>query len=141
MAKKFSLILTAVLFVYMAFAAWFGVTLLLAGNMPVKVLGGTILFFPAIGMYLIIRELRFGYKTSTLGSLMFDQDLPNKEMTEAEKSSYLEQAIARAKIHSQDWKAWYCVALGYHITGDRKVARESMQYAIKLYDRGPANVA
>jgi hypothetical protein len=54
-------------------------------------------------------------------------------MDAEELDAYLVKAIERAQANPENWTVWYCVALGYHLHADRKLAREAMRYAVDLY--------
>ena len=135
MAKKFALGLTGVLAVYVFFAVSRGFVLLQNDNGPVKVLGVAIIALTGIGAYLVYRELRFGFKTAELGRTIDEVELPTRGMDSDALDSYLEQAIKNAQAQPDNWTVWYCVALGYHLQTDRKLARESMRYAVELYEK------
>jgi len=135
MAKRIALALSCVLGVYVFFAASRGIVLLKTGNGPVQLLGVSILALTFLGAYLVYRELRFGFKTAELGRVINEVELPTKGMDTDALDTYLEQAIKKAQAQPEDWTVWYCVALGYHLQTDRKLARESMRYAIELYEK------
>jgi hypothetical protein len=124
-----------VLAVYVGFAASRGVVLIQNGTTPVQILGFAILAITLLGAYLVYRELRFGFKTAQLGRVINEVELPTKSMDSDALDSYLLQAIDKARDEPENWTAWYCVALGYHLHSDRKLARESMSYAVALYDK------
>lgn len=135
MAKKIALLLAAVVAAYVGFAASRGIVLIQNDNGPVKVLGIAILALTSIGAYLVYRELRFGFKTAELGRVINEVELPTKSMDAEALDAYLLQAIENAQADPDNWTVWYCVALGYHLHTDRKIARESMRYAVELYEK------
>jgi len=135
MAKRIALALAAVVAAYVGFAASRGVVLIQNENLPVKVLGLAILALRFIGAFLVYRELRFGFKTAEMGRVIDDVELPARSMDADALDAYLVQAIERAQAQPGNWKVWYCVALGYHLHTDRKLARESMRHAVELYEK------
>jgi hypothetical protein len=135
MAKRIALGLSAVLGVYVFFAASRGFVLLKSNSGPVQVLGLAIIALTGLGAYLVYRELRFGFKTAELGRVIDEVELPTRSMDSEALDSYLELAIEKAQAQPQEWTVWYCVALGYHLHSDRKLARESMRYAVELYEK------
>lgn len=135
MAKRIALALSCVLGVYVLFAASRGIVLIKTGNGPVQVLGLAIIALTLLGAYLVYRELRFGFKTAELGRAIDEVELPTKSMDTDALDTYLEQAIKSAQAEPENWTVWYCVALGYHLQTDRKLAREAMRYAIELYEK------
>jgi hypothetical protein len=137
MAKRIVFILTVVLFVYLGFAFSRGIDLLKTDNGAVKLLGFCVLILPLLGGWLVIREVRFGFKSSQMGNQVSDVLLPQREIKprSPEADEYLEAAVARTKDAQDVWQNWFCVALGYDLVGERKLARESMQYSVELYTK------
>ncbi len=135
MAKRIAFILTAVLLVYLGFAFSRGIDLLRTDNGSVKLLGLCVLVLPMLGGWLVIREVRFGFKSSQMGQQVSENLLPSREIKprSPQADEYLEGAVARTKEAQDVWQNWFCVALGYDLVGERKLARESMQYAVELY--------
>ncbi|NBU32665.1 MAG: hypothetical protein EBS36_05810 [Actinobacteria bacterium] len=137
MAKRVSFILAVVLTVYLGFAFWRGVDLVRAGNTPVIILGICVMVLPILGGWLVIREVQFGYKSTEMGKQIAVNRLPSMEIKPrtVEAQNYLDAAIEAAKRNQNDWQNWFCVAVGYDLVGNRKLARESMQYAVELFDQ------
>jgi hypothetical protein len=137
MAKRIAFILAAVLAVYLGFAFSRGIDLLKTDNSSVKLLGLCVLVLPLLGGWLVIREVRFGFKSSNMGQQITEGLLPSQEIKprSPEADTYLESAVARTKDAQDDWQNWFCVAIGYDLVGERKLARESMQYALELFKK------
>ena len=137
MAKRIAFILTAVLLVYLGFAFSRGLDLLNTDNSAVKLLGLCVLVLPLLGGWLIVREIRFGFKSSNMGQQVAEDLLPSREIKprSPQADEYLESSVARTKDAQDIWQNWFCVALGYDLVGERKLARESMQYAVELFEK------
>lgn len=137
MAKRIAFILSAVLAVYLGFAFSRGLDLLKADSAAVKLLGFCVLVLPVLGGWLVIREVLFGFKSTNMGQRVPEQMLPSREIKARsdEADAYLEIAVARTKEAQDEWQNWFCVALGYDLVGERKLARESMQYAVELFEK------
>ena len=135
MAKRITFVLVAVLTVYLIFSFSRGIDLLKAGGPELIVLGICVMIIPIIGGWLIWREIQFGAKSSLLGHEIDTSLLPTTEIKprSPEAQSYLDTAISRAKANSEEWASWFCVAIGYDLIGQRKLARESMYHAIALH--------
>ena len=134
MAKRIAFILTAVLLVYLGFAFSRGLDLLKTDSGAVKLLGLCVLVLPVLGGWLIVREIRFGFKSSSMGQQISEDLLPSREIKPRtpEAEAYLVTAVERTKQAQDSWQNWFCVALGYDLVGERKLARESMQHAVEL---------
>ena len=90
-----------------------------------------------LGGWLVIREVRFGFKSAQMGQQVSEDLLPAREIKPRSEQAdeYLEGAVARTKDAQDVWQNWFCVALGYDLVGERKLARESIQYAVELYTK------
>ena len=137
MAKRIAFILTAVLAVYLGFAFSRGLDLLHADSSAVQLLGLSVLVLPLLGGWLVFREVRFGFKSSHMGQLVSVDLLPSRETKprSPEADAYLESAVARTKNAQEDWQNWFCLAIAYDLVGERKLARESMQYSVEQFDK------
>ncbi|MBU6348026.1 MAG: hypothetical protein KGQ38_05385 [Actinomycetales bacterium] len=137
MAKRITFVLVAVLVIYLAFAFNRGLDLFKAGGWQLIILGTCVMALPILGAWLVIREVRFGYRTSELGKKIDANLLPLQTVrTRSEEATqYLAQAIERTKSDETDWRNWYCVGIGYDLVGQRKLARESLYYAVELAEK------
>ena len=134
MAKRIAFVLAGVLGVYLVFAGMRGLDLLSSASTPVKLLGVCVIILPILGGFLIYREIRFGYSTSELGKHINAELLPTADIKprSPEAQEYLDAAITQAKADESNWQNWYCVGIGYDLTGQRKLARECMQHSVAL---------
>ena len=137
MAKRIAFILSAVLAVYLGFAFSRGLDLVKTDSAAVKLLGLCVLVLPVLGGWLVIREVRFGFKSTNMGQQVAEGLLPSREIKprSPQADEYLAGAVARTKDAQDLWQNWFCVALGYDLVGERKLARESMQYAVELFEK------
>ena len=133
MAKRISLILTAILLVYLGFTILRGIDFLQVDDPAVQALGIAVLVLPILGAILIYREIKFGKLSYLMGQTISEDYLPAIDLSETQKRDYLDKAIERAKAQMQSWQAWYSVALAYDLLKERKLAREAMKYSVELY--------
>lgn len=133
MAKRISLILTAILLVYLGFTVLRGLDFLKVDDPAVQVLGIAVLILPILGAILIYREIKFGKLSYLMGQTISDDYLPTNDLSDEQKREYLDRAIERAKAQMESWQAWYSVALAYDLLKERKLAREAMKYSVELY--------
>ena len=136
MAKRITFVLVSVLAIYLTFSFSRGLDILKAGGPELFVLGLCVMIIPVIGGWLVYREIQFGAKSSLLGAQIEETLLPTKEIKprSEEARRYLDESIAKAKLDPKLWANWFCVAVGYELIGQRKLARESMYYAIELHE-------
>lgn len=134
MAKRIAFVLTAVLAVYLFFAASRGFSLLQSSSTAVKLLGICVMILPILGGLLIVREIRFGYASSELAKRVDVTLLPTGDVKprSEEAQIYLDSVIERTKQDQDNWQNWFCVGVGYDLVGQRKLARESLQHAVAL---------
>lgn len=133
MAKRVALILSAILGVYLIFAAWRGFDLLLVDDPAVRALGVAVLILPTLGAILVVKEIRFGKLSFQMGQVIDESYLPSRQLSAEQKRTFLDQAIEKAKLNMENWQAWYSVALAYDLLGERKLAREAMAHSVDLY--------
>lgn len=133
MAKRIALILTAILSVYLVFAAWRGFDLLLVDDPVVQTLGLAVLLMPIIGGVIVLREIRFGKLSYAMGQVIDEIYLPRTDLETEQKREFLDQAIEKTKANLESWQSWYSVALAYDLLSERKLAREAMQHSVELY--------
>lgn len=133
MARRISLILAAVLSVYLFFAASRGIDLIRTDDPAVQALGVAVLILPILGAFLVIREIRFGKLSYQMGQVIDEAYLPAADIAADQKNANLVAAIDRAKEDMDNWQAWYSVALAYELMNERKLAREAMRYSVELF--------
>ena len=114
----------------------------LGSGQPVGVaIGAALLVLPAIGAYLLARELLFGLRATRLTRRLAAEealpgaDLPRRPSGRADRAAadavfprYAEEAEARP----DDWRAWLRLGLAYDLAGDRRRARAAVRRAIAL---------
>lgn len=134
MAKRIAFVIAGVLAVYLLFAVSRGFTLLQSSSSSVKLLGLCVIILPILGGLLVIREIRFGYAANALAQQIDVSLLPTQDVKprSVEAKNYLESIIERTKQDQESWENWFCVGVGYDLNGQRKLAREALQYAVTL---------
>ncbi len=139
---KVGAILTAGLtLVYLVVLGQFGVAMLGAVSPIGKAMGFLVLVFPALGVWAIIREFRFGAQVERLTKRvesegtwpLFELELrPSGRPIRESADRVFQEFKARAEAKPGDWHSWFNLSLAYDAAGDRSRARKSMQKAIKL---------
>jgi hypothetical protein len=141
-ARTSALTAFAVLVVYIAAIGWRGVLLLRAGGVVGVLLGLALLALPAVGLWAVLRELRFGRATETLAreldarGLLPVDDLPRSpggRIDRAAADGWFERFRREVDQRPSSWEAWFRMALGYDASGDRRRARAAMRQAIELH--------
>jgi hypothetical protein len=142
-ARLVAWLMAGAMTVYLVFAVW-RAALLIGDGEPVPVLLGiAVLALPLLGLWVLWRELSFGFATQrlgrelgALGGLPVD-DLPRTPSGRVDKAA----ADARFGVYAEEvqadpdsWQAWYRLGIGYDDARDRKRARSAMRTAIRLHD-------
>jgi hypothetical protein len=140
-AKIGAVLMSALLLTYVALLANTGISLLNTGVPLAQVMGFLILAFPAIGVWAIIVELRFGLAAERLVARVEEQgtwpDLgietrPSGRAVRASADAAFAKWSALAAENESDFQAWFNLSLAYDACGDRRRARAAMRKAISL---------
>ena len=145
-AKTLSWVLAAAVAVYIGFAGMRAWALIVTGEPALIVFGLSVVVIPAIGVWVLWRELRFGMATARMGKELGAEgglpvdDLPktpsgrvSKDAADVRFAEYSRDVQASP----EDWRCWYRLAIGYDDCRDRKRARAAMRRAIVLFEPSP----
>ncbi|HJQ41628.1 MAG TPA: hypothetical protein VJ831_00960 [Jatrophihabitantaceae bacterium] len=140
-AKRVVVLLVAALVAYFLLIGYFGIYLLGQSGIGLKLLGGAVLAFPLIGVWIVVVELRFGAATARLGATLdaegepVDDELPRTASGRPERAAadaLFESRRSEVEAQPDDWRRWYRLAVAYDLAGDRRRARAAMRTAIEL---------
>ena len=141
--RRWAVLMAAVLAVYLMFVAWRGVDFIAAGGVVPRLLGVAVLVLPLIGLWAMVRELRFGRRTQQLGAELAARgelpvdDLPRRPSGRPERAAadaHFAEVRTRVEAEPDSWERWFELATAYDAAGDRKRARSAMRQAIALHD-------
>jgi hypothetical protein len=142
-ARTVAIALAAVTGVYLVFILQRAWELMASGDGVAFLLGLAIMVLPVIGVWVIWRELEFGFRTAELGRVLdASGELPEDDLPRT-PSGRVERAAADARFSIRqreveespdDWGAWFRLAVAYDDAGDRRRARQAMRTAIGRYD-------
>lgn len=142
--KFWVIIFTLICVIYFVFAVDRARLLIQEGNPVLTLFAVSIVIVPGLGLYLIAREIRFGFTMQEMGrNLAQSGQLPADDLPKEESGrSKLAEADARfesiAENHDSDsWVKCYLLALAYDESRDRKAARASMREAARLFRSAP----
>lgn len=141
-AKRTALVLAAVLVLYFVLLGGRAVALLRTGETAAVALGIGVLLLPLLGVWVLVATLRFGLRTERLarrldeeGALPDTAELPRRPSGRVDRDAadaWFEQRRAEVSANPEDWRAWFRLAHGYDIAGDRRRARAAMRRAHEL---------
>src|SRR5690625_1559456 len=134
-------LLTALTLLFAVLAIWSAIGFLSADHWIAKVIGACVIAIVLIGMWALVRELRFGASTEKLARILESEGLlPEDNLPRirgridrdaADKD--FEPYRAETESAPESWRSWYRLGLAYDAAGDRKRARAALRDAITLY--------
>ena len=142
--KIWVVVFTLVCVIYFLFALDRARLLIAQGNVVLTVFALAIIAIPALALYLIFKEIRFGFTMQRMGrELARIGELPEDNLPrEVSGRTVLSAADSRfeetAKAHDpSDWVTCYLLALAYDESRDRKAARSTLRQAARLFRSVP----
>lgn len=134
-------VMAALLVLYLVLVTQLALRLISVDEPIAKGLGFALFVLPVVGMWALIVELVFGFRSARLGrTLIADgdyplQDLPRLPSGRVERSA-ADAVFARyqseAEAAPERWESWYRLGLAYDACGDRRRARRAIRQAIAL---------
>lgn len=140
-AQIFTTIILVVFALYIFFtfgAAW---RLMRSGEGIGVAMGVIVLVLPILGVWILLREIRFGATTQAMAheleeqGLLPEDDLPRRPSGRIEREAAdadFVQYQHEAEAAPERWQSWHRLALAYDAAGDRSRARDAMKTAIRL---------
>jgi len=140
-AKLGAVVMTALTLMYLWLMSGRALILLADPSGVAKLMGAFMLVLPALALWGIAAELRFGLRVEKMAKEVEEAGLwpirnietmpsgrPTKEAAQREFDRLRELATAKP----DDWHSYFNLALGYDACGDRKRARASMRKALAM---------
>jgi hypothetical protein len=143
--KVGALLISAITFVYLFLMTNQALTLIQVDNLVAKTMGFALFGLPAVGVWSIIRELRFGVQVERLAKMVRDEgswplfDLeyrPSGRPIRSSAAKVFAEFAAKAEQNPDDWHSWFNLSLAYDASGDSRRARSAMRRAILLSGAG-----
>ena len=140
-AKTGALVMTALVIMYLVLVAERSIALVNSGNSVAIAIGSGMLFLPAIALWGIFMELRFGLRIEKLGKVLmaennwprFEFELrPSGRPTKESAQKVFGRYQREVEQDETNWKKWFALGLAYDAAGDRARARKAMREAISL---------
>ncbi|MDD2818960.1 MAG: hypothetical protein PHN51_09245 [Candidatus Nanopelagicales bacterium] len=128
--------------IYAVFVLWRAWSLFESGDPIAIALGAVIIVIPILGLWMIYREVKFGFGMQAMGrSLALTGDLPVDDLPKTASGradrdaadTRFAECQSEVEQSPQDWQAWYRLALAYDDARDRKRARGAMRQALALF--------
>lgn len=128
--------------IYAVFVLWRAWSLFESGDPIAIALGAVIIVIPILGLWMIYREVKFGFGMQAMGrSLALTGELPVDDLPKTASGradrdaadTRFAECQSEVEQSPQDWQAWYRLALAYDDARDRKRARGAMRQALALF--------
>lgn len=134
-------LLTALTLLFAVLAVWSAIAFLSTDDWIAKAIGVSVIAIVILGMWALVRELRFGASTEKLAKILEaegflpEDNLPRVRGRIDRAAADEEFEIYRAETEAapDDWRSWYRLGLAYDAAGDRKRARSAIRDAITMY--------
>lgn len=135
------IVITVLLALYITIAGYRAVLLLFSGEPVGVTMGVALLVLPVIGLWALVREIRFGLLAEKLmkrldaeGRLPEDQveTLPSGRVVRESADALFPKYQAEAEENPLAWQSWLRLGLVYDACGDRRRARGAVNQAIRL---------
>jgi hypothetical protein len=139
--KVGAVLLSLITLVYLFLMTNQAITLIQVDNPIAKTMGFALFGLPAVGVWSIIRELRFGLQVEALAKEvraedvwpLFDLELrPSGRPVRASAEKNFAEYAELAEKAPDDWHSWFNLSLAYDAAGDSRRARGAMRTAISL---------
>lgn len=140
-AKLGAMVMTTLTLMYVILLGQRG-WLLLQQEQPVaQLMGALILAFPAVALYGIFLELRFGLRIERMAKQVEQEgrwplrDLPLRPSGRPEPTAAqaaFETIRGQSQAAPDDWHSWFNLGLAYDACGDRRRARQAMRKALQM---------
>lgn len=101
---------------------------------------GTVLLV-AVGAWVLVREISFGWHTEKLGRILDSEDglpedsverSPGGRADKAQADEQFKRYAAETETNPEDWRSWFRLSIAYDIASDRPRARKTMRRAIAM---------
>lgn len=134
-------LMSALLLLYLAFTFNIGLVLFRTGDGVAIAMAIALFVLPIIGVWALIRELIFGFRSAQLTKILADEnELPLDTLPHRPSGRTVREAAdvefpafaAAVEADPTNWRAMFRLGLAYDACGDRRRARASIREAIAL---------
>lgn len=136
-----ALVMCVLLVLYLVLVAQRAVLFIATGEILAVVIGVALFVLPALGVFALLAEIRFGVRTEQIvKQLESEGELPVDDVPRRASGRYEREAAdaafpryaAAVEAAPDDWRSWFRLGLAYDACGDRRRARGAIRRAIRL---------
>jgi hypothetical protein len=139
--KLGALLISGITLIYLFLMTNQAITLIQVENAVAKIMAFALFGLPAVGVWSIIRELKFGIQVEGLAKRVraenvwpeFDLELrPSGRPVRSSAAKEFAKFAELAEQNPDDWHSWFNLSLAYDASGDSRRARAAMRKAIAM---------
>jgi hypothetical protein len=139
--KLGAFVLSAITLIYLFLMTNQAITLIQIDDPIAKTMGFALFGLPAVGVWSIIRELRFGLQVEKLAKRVRDENVwprfelemrPSGRPIRASAEKVFAEYAEFTEKNPDDWHSWFNLSLAYDAAGDSRRARAAMRTAVRL---------
>jgi hypothetical protein len=139
--KLGAFVLSAITLIYLFLMTNQAITLIQIDDPIAKTMGFALFGLPAVGVWSIIRELRFGLQVEKLAKRVRDENVwprfelemrPSGRPIRASAEKVFAEYAELTEKNPDDWHSWFNLSLAYDAAGDSRRARAAMRTAVRL---------
>ena len=140
-AKAGAFLIGAITLIYLFLMTNQAITLIQMDAPIAKIMGIALFGLPAVGVWAIIRELKFGLQVESLSNRvrqantwpLFELELrPSGRPVRSSAQKVFEEYAEKTQENPDDWQSWFNLSLAYDAAGDSRRARAAMRKAVRL---------
>jgi cytochrome c-type biogenesis protein CcmH/NrfG len=140
-ARAAVILMAVLLLLYIGLAGQRAWLLLTSGDGIAIAMGVALLVLPLLALWVLGREVWFGWRAEQLGRRLEQEDAlpaedlalrPSGKVTRDEADAVFPAYRAAVESAPEDWRGWYRLGLAYDAASDRRRAREAVRRAIRL---------
>lgn len=140
-AKFWTGVMIALLSIFLVGAVVSASRFLRVDDLLARGIGVGVLLLVAIGVWVLWREISFGWRTERLGRILdSEHDLPEDTVErspggradKAQADEQFQRYAAEAESNPEDWRSWFRLSIAYDVASDRARARKTMRRAIAM---------
>ena len=142
--KVGAILLSIITLIYLVLMTNQAITLIMVDNAIAKTMGFVLFGLPAVGIWSIVRELKFGLQVEKLAKEVRDENVwprfdlelrPSGRPIRASAEKNFAEFAELAEKSPDDWHSWFNLSLAYDAAGDSRRARGAMRTAIALRNK------
>ena len=130
---------------YLSLSVWRASQFFSSDSVTARAIAIAVVGVVGVSLWLIAREIMFGFQISRMTKQARELDLDSLERTvdgrvsRTVADSFFAELQRTCEEQPDDWQAWYDLAVGYDLAGDRKRARGALRHALSLFQAKSTN--